>query len=161
MDKKVSEMLEEKLKIKNRGINLVRVNYANKETGEAIKKFVIENSLKQYHDGYVSLALYVGNYCLPYVIEKDALKIKEEFKGKVKLDLKRHVLGQNEVKDFKIGDKVIITTQNFIGGYSTSKGTICNIDDKKVTIRKYRSKTKGWYLRYGEEGSIIKGWDKR
>jgi len=146
-------------KIKKEGINLVRVNYYDKETEKELQEFIKENNLKQYKDHNISKATYHGNFCLPYIIEEHAIKIKEKFNDKVRLDLKRHILGSKEVENINVGEKVIINAPNFIGGTSASKGTVYAKDDKKVTIRKYRSKTKGWHLEYGKEGSIKKGWN--
>lgn len=145
-------------KVKREGINIIRVNYHDKETEKEIDNFIKENNIKQYKDHNINEANYHGNFCLPYIIENGALKIKEKYNSKVWIDHKRHILGSKEVENIVIGDKVMINAPNFIGGTSISKGTVYAKDENKITIRKYRSKTKGWILSYGEEGNIKKGW---
>lgn len=160
-DEEITEIYEnEKLTQETlyKGINIYRVNFYNDNIQKELMYFIKKNNLKEFYYNNIRQGGYLGNYCLPYIIEKDALKIKEEFKDNVKLDLKRHILGKNEIKNLQVGDKVTINAPNFIGGVSSSKGTIYSIDDTKVTVRKYRSKSKGWRLRYGEEGSIKRGW---
>lgn len=162
-DNKISEIYENEAfteKVKKEGINIIRINYENKETEKELQDFIKENNIKQYKDHNISEGSYRGNFCLPYIIEDHADIIKETFKDRVRLDNKRHILGSKEAENINIGDKVTINAPNFIGGTSISKGTVYAKDDKKITIRKYRSKTKGWYLEYGEQGSIKKGWEK-
>jgi len=144
------------------GVNLYRVNYLDKETEKEIKEFAEKNNLKEYRHNFISNAGYRGNFCYPYVLEEHALKIKEKFGDKIKLDLKRHILGYTDIKDLKEGDKVVLNKTSDFGINSDNKGKVYNIDKEKgeITIIKYRSRNKGWKIRLGEEAIIKKGWTK-
>ena len=164
-EEKINEIYENEVwtaKIRSEGVNLYRINYDNKETENEIKIFIKENNLKEYRGHNISNAGYIGNFCFPYILEEHALKIKEKFGNKVKLDLKRHILGYDDIKDLVIGDKVILNRTSDFGINSDSKGTIYNYNRGKgeVVIRAYRTRNKGWKIYIGEEASIMKGWTK-
>lgn len=144
------------------GVNLYRVNYFNKETEKAIKEFMKAQGIKEYRQHNISEAGYIGNFCFPYIIEEHALKIKEKFGDKIRLDLKRHILGYTDIKDLQTGDKVVLNKTSDFGFNSDNKGTVYNKDKEKgeITIRAYRSRNKGWKIKIGEEAIIKKGWTK-
>ena len=86
------------------------------------------------------------------------MKLKEYFGDKIRLDLFRHYIGKKELENLKVGDKVKINKASDFGFSVNCKGTVYKIEENTVTIKKYRSKTKGWIIKTGEEGNIYKGW---
>jgi len=143
--------------IKLNGCNVVRISFYSDEAKNAIKDYITKNNIPVIREGEVNAGWYFGNCCLCFLKIKDANNLIEALKNhKIVKDLTKHYLGKNEVKDFKIGDKVYCYAENFFGGISKNKGTIYNITDKNITIRKYRSKNKGWKLDFGKIGKIEK-----
>ena len=80
-------------------------------------------------------------------------QLKKKFE--LKLSREMYILGRNDLKSFKVGDKVEITTSG-IFGMSSDQGTIYDIKDDEIIVRKYRSKTKGYTLEVGDECYIEK-----
>jgi len=143
--------------IKLNGCDVTRISFYSDEAKKVIKEYITNNDIPVIRDGKVNAGWGFGNYCICFLRIKDADKLIENLKEyKIVKDLHRHYIGKNEVKDFKIGDKVYCYAENFFGGIAQSKGTIYNITDNQVTIRKYRSKTKGWILNFGDVGKIEK-----
>jgi len=143
--------------IKLNGCDVVRISFYSDEAKKAIKEYITNNEIPVIRDGKVNAGWYFGNYCLCFLRIKDADRLIEVLKDhKIVKDLTRHYIGKNDVKDFKIGDKVYCYAENFFGGISQSKGTVYNITDNNITIRKYRSKSKGWILNFGDVGKIEK-----
>lgn len=80
-------------------------------------------------------------------------QLKKKFE--LKLSREMYILGRNDLKSLKVGDKVKITTSG-IFGRSSDQGTIYGIKDDEIIVRKYRSKTKGYTLEVGDECYIEK-----
>ena len=141
--------------IKLNGCDVTRVSFYSDEAKKAIKEYITNNDIPVIRDGKVNVGWYFGNYCVCFLRIADADKLIEDLKEhKIVKDLHRHYIGKNELQGFNIGDKVYCYAENFFGGISQSKGTIYNITDNQVTIRKYRSKNKGWILNFGNVGKI-------
>lgn len=66
-----------------------------------------------------------------------------------------YILGRKDISNFSEGDKVKITT-NGILGYSDRQGTVVNVEDDQILVRKYRSKKQGYALKIGQECFIEK-----
>lgn len=91
---------------------------------------------------------------LPDVPEVYAKKIEQLFNAI--LYKKNHVIGENELTNFKVGDKVSALVYGSIFGASNLQGTIYKIYDDAVDVRYYRSRTKGFTIYARKPGQIKK-----
>lgn len=87
------------------------------------------------------------------------VKFIEELENNFNIEFVRsremYILGKKDIERFKIGDKVIILVDGILGNMET-QGTIYDITDQEITIRKYRSKSKGYTFSVGDEVKIKK-----
>ncbi len=80
-------------------------------------------------------------------------QLKKKFE--LKLSREMYILGRNDLKKLKVGDKVNIIADG-IFGKSSDQGTVYSITEDEIVIRKYRSRTKGYTLKVGDECYIEK-----
>ena len=133
---------------------------------EDLKRFIkegkqIETSQKGVH---------FGNYCLVNIPDDLLQEIKTRFKEDIKGWQYRNcktILENEDLQDFQYRDKITIEyLETDFFPVTNAKGTIYNIkkyniyDTKRITltIRAYRSKTKGWHISAGDNCRIRKGW---
>ena len=140
------------------GITTYRISYGSEgEIQSSIVNFMKENEMYCFYDGKVNWSIHIGNYCIVGIPEEFIPILQEKFGEIIKgVDLKRSTLSRKDITGLKEGDKVKVTTENAFAGISRDQGTIYKITDNEVTVRMYRSKTKGYRLRVGEAGSIEK-----
>jgi len=140
------------------GITTYRIIYETEREIQAnIVKFMKENKMYCFYDGKVNWNIHIGNYCIVGIPEKFIPILQEKFGEIIKgVDLKRSTLSRKDITGLKEGDKVKISMENSFAGISRDQGTICKLTDNEVTVRMYRSKTKGYRLRIGEACSIQK-----
>jgi len=140
------------------GITTYRISYkADKEIQKEIVDYIKQNNMYCFYDGRIDWNIHIGNYCIVGIAEKFITELKNKFGDIIySVDLKRTTLSKKDISGLKEGDKVNIISENMFGGYSGNQGTVFKIEDNEITIRAYRSKTKGYRLRIGEPGSIEK-----
>ena len=126
--------------IKNAGISLADIEYVD----------------NKQHSHY-------GNWVFVPVCENDALrKVVEAFRGRefrqdIKgdlLDFRQTILEPDDMKIFSVGQKVKV---NYLGGFCMAvedTGTIIDKAADGITIRKYRSKRKGWKFKVGDSVTL-------
>lgn len=138
------------------GITTNRIFYGTeREVQTSIVKFMKENGMYCFYDGKVDWNIHIGNYCIVGIPEQFIPILQEKFGDNIKgVDLKRSTLSRKDIAGLKEGDKVRVVTENAFAGMSQSQGTIYKITENEVTVRIYRSKTKGFRLRIGDAGSI-------
>lgn len=140
------------------GITTYRILYGTeREIQSSIVNFMKENEMYCFYDGKVDWKIHIGNYCIVGIPEEFIPSLQEKFGEIIKgIDLKRSTVSKRDITGLKEGDKVKTTLENAFAGISYNQGTIYKITDNEVTVRIYRSKTKGFRLRIGEAGSIEK-----
>jgi len=119
------------------------------------------NNIKQYtvENGFSNDNLDIGNFCINGIPFETALALKDKYNCNI--DQVKEVLEMNDIKNFNIGDKVTIYIMNDWAQLTEAKGTVHSIEDSSITIKKYRSKTRGWVLNAGQVATIEKGWKKQ
>lgn len=152
-EKDLMRSKEEKEVFEN-GLTTYRLNYETKEDEIQIVKYMKENNMYCFDDGILNYRIRVGNYCIVGVPEKFLNELQEKFNIKW-VDLKREVIGKKDIENLKVGDKVKIYTDG-IFGLSVDQGTIYEINESEIIVRKYKSKTKGYIIEVGQYGSIEK-----
>lgn len=125
---------------------------------EDLKRFIKEE--KQLETS--QKGLHFGNYCLINIPDDLLLEIKTKFpegsKGFQYRNCKT-LIEEKDFQDYNIGDKVIIEyLETDFFPVTNAKGTIYTIQNNTLTIRAYKSKTKGWYISSGDNCRIKKGW---
>lgn len=140
------------------GITTFRIFYdADREIQASIVNFMKENEMYCFYNGKIEWNIHIGNYCIVGIPEKFIPTLQEKFGETIKgIDLKRSTLSKKDIAGLKEGDKVRVVMENAFAGMSANQGTIYKITENEVTVRIYRSKTKGFRLRIGEAGSIEK-----
>ncbi len=143
-DKKVKDILEQ-------GTTTYTIDF-DYNSREEIEKYMWDNNMFTMFNGEIQYRCSSDGRLLGVPVE-----FVEQLKKKFKLKLSREmrILGRNDLKKFKIGDKVRITTDG-IFGKSRVQGTVYDIKDDEIIVRKYRSRTKGYTLRVGDECYIEK-----
>lgn len=118
-----------------------------------VEKFMWDNNMFTLFNGEIKYRNSSDGRLLGVPIE-----FIEELKKKFELKLSREVriLGKNELKNFKVGDKVTITIGDMFGGQINKQGTVYEVSEDEIIVRAYRSKTKGYTLTAGGEYSIRK-----
>jgi len=119
---------------------------------EQVEKFMWNNGMFSIRDGRFNYRC-SNDGRLVNVPEKFIKELEKHFK--VKRSKESYVLGENDLNNFKEGDKVSILVYGIFGA-SKDQGTICNVDDDSITIRKYRNKKQGYVFSIGEEVVINK-----
>lgn len=141
---------------------IARINVYNKseEEYQQIKKEIIEdikkNNIKAYRSEQGFTTPYWGNYCMYGLPYEKAAEYAEKYD--LSIDMVKPILQQIDIGKLAVGDKVQYETDNIFGSI-LNKGTVYTKTDDSVTIRLYRSKTKGHVLKTGQIGFIRKGWD--
>ena len=148
---------EEESRILQEGLTTYRISYDTLEDQKEIIEYMKANKMYTYEDGHIQLNnIRIGNYCIVHVPSYFVDVLKEEFRDKIiHVDLKTNWIGKQHFQELQIGDKVKVVTSGIFGN-STDQGTVYTIDDDSITVRKYRSRTKGYILKAGEIGSIEK-----
>lgn len=143
-DKKVKDILEQ-------GTTTYTIDF-DYNSREEIEKYMWDNNMFTMFNGEIQYRCSSDGRLLGVPVE-----FVEQLKKKFKLKLSREmrILGRNDLKKFKIGDKVRITTDG-IFGKSRVQGTVYDIKDDEIIVRKYRSRTKGYILKVGDECYIEK-----
>lgn len=115
-----------------------------------IEEYMWDNNMFTMYDGEIRYRCSNDGRLLGVPLE-----FIEQLKKKFELKLSRemYILGRNDLKKIKIGDKVKITTSGLFGNTS-DQGTACSVTENEIIIRKYRSKTKGYALNVGDECHI-------
>lgn len=144
---------------------IARINVYNKTEKEyqrikqEINADMIANNIKVYNSSlcrFEEFRGHWGNYCLPNIPYEKAVEYANKYN--LTVDLIKNIIQKSDIENLKIGDKVSYTVYGLFGS-GLSKGTIVNKNENSITVRLYRSKTKGNVIRVGQEGEIIKGWD--
>lgn len=120
------------------------------EIAERIEKYLNENNLM--NDNFS-----IGNFCINGVLADIAEEIKNKFAA-THIDNQKEILESDDIKNFQIGDKVKVFFENAWAQISEDKGTVYSIEENSITIKKYRSKTKGYVLQVGNVGKLELGW---
>lgn len=123
---------------------------------EAVRDELKDRKIKQYRIGEEPTCNWrLGNYCLPGV----PIDVAEEMTVKygLHIDNIRNILDREDIENVNVGDRVTVELCSDFG-YFRSKGTVIKKDNAEIVVKKYRSRTKGWYIRVGDEGSISLGW---
>lgn len=143
-DKKENSILEN-------GTLTYTIDFDNSKRNE-VKEYMMDNNMFTMFNGEINYNCGNDGRLLGVPIEFiEQLKRKFE----IKLSREMYILGKNGLKEFKIGDRVEIVADG-IFGKSSDQGTVYNIKEDKIVIRKYRSKTKGYTLKVGDECYINK-----
>lgn len=117
-----------------------------------VEKYMWDNNMFTMYDGKISYRCSNDGRLLGVPI-----KFIEELQKKfnLKLSRKMYILGKKDIQNFKVGDKISITTSGIFGN-SMNQGTVYEVDEDTITVRKYRSRTKGYTLSVGDECNIEK-----
>lgn len=117
-----------------------------------VEEYMWENDMFTIYDGDIKYRNSNDGRLLGVPVEFiDQLKKKFE----LKLSREMYILGRNDLRKLKIGDKVKIITDGLFGKTS-NQGTVYSITGDEVIVRKYRSKTVGYTLNVGDECYIEK-----
>jgi len=115
-----------------------------------------------------------GNYVFTPALDNEATqKLAEHWK--IKTDMHRFVLENSDIELFRVGDKVFLQFTNGWAGQSQDRGTVIKIERKtqeaiifepekivpgfdyyEITIRRHRSKNKGYRFVSGDEVKITR-----
>ncbi|WP_299831339.1 hypothetical protein [uncultured Metabacillus sp.] len=145
---------QEENNILENGTYTYRLSYETKEDEEAILNYMRDNKMYTFDEDGLNFRIRVGNYCIVGVPEKFINKLKENF-NITHMDLKRKIIGKKDIEGLKVGDKVKVYIDG-IFGLSSDQGTIYEINENEVIVRKYRSRTKGYTIQIGHIGEIEK-----
>ena len=147
-------------------VKIARLNFwhNNKENSEENSKEIMQKVGKELKQRKVEIydgrnwgtKWHFGNYCLPGVPYDIAIEIVNKYN--LYIDLEKNVIEKRDLEKFNVGDKVTIEAENMLAGMYKDKGTVVNKNNGEITIRKYRSKKKGWRFKDGDIGSITLGW---
>lgn len=99
----------------------------------------------------------IGNFCINGIPADIAEELRIKFAAN-EIDNYKDILEVNDIKGFKVGDKVKVFFENTWAQITEDKGTVYSIENNSITIKKYRSKTKGYVLKVGEVGKLELGW---
>jgi len=143
-EEKESEMLEN-------GTVTYTIDF-NYNLRKDVEKYMLDHNMFTMFDGKISYRCGNDGRLLGVPIQ-----FIEELQKKFELKMlrKMHILGRQGIRSLQEGDKVSIL-MNDIFGNSIDQGTICKIDSDMVTVKKYRSRSKGYVLNVGDECSIKK-----
>jgi hypothetical protein len=120
------------------------------EIAKKVESYLVENNLINNH-------FRIGNFCINGIPANSATEIQSKFNA-THIDNQKEILERDDIKAFTIGDKVKVFFENAWSQISEDKGTVYSIEGETITIKKYRSKTKGYTLQVGQVGKIELGW---
>ncbi len=147
---------KEENEILNNGTTTYRFSYETNQDEKEIIEYMQNNEMYTIEDGRINYRIRVGNYCIVGVPAHQLEQLKEHFGNRIKyVDLERTIVSRKMIHDLKEGDKVKLVLDG-IFGLQTAQGTVFSIEDNQITIRQYRSKTKGYVLNVGQYGHIEK-----
>ena len=107
-------------------------------------------------EGYGENRTHFGNWCLVPVLDNEAAAKVAAALGS-KLDYQQSVFEAEDLKAFKVGDKVSIDFVSGFGFRVKSEGKVHSISDSEIAIIKKGSRSgKGWRLRPGDTVTIEK-----
>lgn len=141
---------------------VARINVYNrteeeyKRIQQEINADIKQNNIKAYRSDNGFETPYWGNWCMVGLPYDKAVEYAEKY-GLI-VDLIKNIVQKSDIEFLKVGDKVQYVTDSMFGDV-LSKGTVHSISENSVTVRLYRSKTKGNILKVGTIGMIRKGWD--
>lgn len=142
---------ENKNKIYKKSFKAYQIEFSNEDSKE-IARYSINRGMFKVYENEISYNLR-ADHTLFYVPDVFVQELEKHFNIK-RLDC-INILGRDQLSNFKIGDKVKITFNNWYGG-TVEQGTIHSIKDDEIMIRKYRSRSKGFTFKVGEECNIVK-----
>ncbi|QSF43502.1 hypothetical protein [Paenibacillus tianjinensis] len=142
---------------------IARINVYGKSEEEynniraEITKDIKDNKIKIYNTDMGCFGDYRGwgNYCLPNIPYEKALEYAEKFD--LAIDLEKDIIQKEELLSLEVGQKIQYTIDSFFG-MNTYKGTVYAKNEDSITVRLYRSKSKGHTLKVGNVGKIVSGW---
>jgi hypothetical protein len=137
---------------------ICRLNWSNSNMeynefntiAEQLENYITENNLMNEH-------FRIGNFCINGIPANIAEELKNKFAA-TDIDNQKEILEPEDIKKFKVGDKVKIFFENAWAQIAEDKGTIYSIENNSITVKKYRSKTKGYVLEAGQIGRLELGW---
>lgn len=145
---------KEENEIFENGTNLYFMNFPENQQQE-IKQFVKENDMYTYNYEYQRIDYVrprIENNRIMYLPEKFVSVLESQFN--VEKEKVCTVLGNEEIKNYKVGQKVKLIDMESIFN-DIEHGTVISNDDELI-IRKYRTKNKGWKYSAGDIVKIEK-----
>lgn len=142
---------------------VARINAYNL-TDEEYKKIKAEithdiktNNIKVYDSSIESFVDFRGwgNYCLPNIPYVKAIEYAEKYD--LTVDLEKEIVLIDDINNLEVGQKVQFAIDSIFGMF-LQKGTVHATTKDTVTVRLYRSKTKGVTMKVGSVGRIVTGW---
>jgi len=142
---------ENKNKIYKKSFKAYKISFSEDDNKE-ITRYMINNGMFKIYRNEISYNLR-ADHILYYVPEVFVNELEKQFNIK-RLDC-INILGRDQLYNFNEGNKVKITLNNWYSG-TLEQGTIHSIKDDEIMVRKYRSRSKGFIFKVGEECNMVK-----
>lgn len=142
---------------------IARINIYGKSEEEyleikaSINKDIKDNRIKVYNTDLETFGEFRGwgNYCLPNIPYVKALEYAEKYN--LVVDLEKEIIQPEHFEGLEVGNKVSYSIDSMFG-MNVCKGTVHAKTDSSITVRLYRSRTKGNTLKVGSVGNVVAGW---